>query len=281
MTYLTPDDVILAAKLGDGYTLQHCACAGNVWFYGPYTVRMGAPGALEDEARLLRFLPKNVPHAPVVAAGVGWLVQRRAPGEPLRVVWRSLSEETQRAAAQQLAAILMNLHGVRLSGSPALSPGWFTAILPAKIIQQATALRDYDPPLFDAVIHFTRQTMTEIKPPLRWGLIHHDLHFDHIIWNGDRITALVDFERAINAPRELELDTLLRFCRNPAPDLHPDDLEALPGWLEEDYPYLFNEPGLERRLRLYSIAHYLHDCTAAPEAPEALTLDYLRAEVEV
>ncbi len=273
---LTPLAVIEAANLGDTYLLQRCECDGHVWFYGPYTLRLSAPGVLEDEARLLRFLPKNIPHAPLVAAGDGWLVQRRVAGEPLRAVWRSLPEETQRAATQQLAAILMNLHGVRLSGSPALSPGWFAAILPADIIRLATQLRDYDPPLFDAVIRFTRRTMAEIKPPLRWGLIHRDLHFDHVLWNGNRITALLDFERAVNAPRELELDTLLRFCRNPAPGLHPDDLEALPGWLEEDYPYLFGEPGLERRLRLYSVEHYLRRFA---EKPEPTALDYLRAEI--
>ena len=232
------NEVVHAANLQDIYALERCIGEhdNEVWYYGPYLLRVHASStALEREARLLRHLPPGIPHAGVVASGDGWLVQRRASGDPLSQVWSTLSESKRRAAAQQLAAILINLHQVRISGIASLSPGWFTAILPADILRLATQLRPNNPDLIDAVMHFTRQTMAEVTPPLRWGFIHRDLHFDHVLWSGDRITALLDFESAVLAPRELELEMLVRFCRYPSlyGDLKPHDLEMLPGWLME------------------------------------------------
>jgi len=278
-------EVIHAAVLHDIYDLERCSAArsNEVWFYGPYVLRINPYGrTLEQEARLLRILPASIPHAPVVAIGAGWIVQRRVEGDPLSAVWLSLDETRQRAAVQQLAAILINLHQVRISGTSSLSPGWFPAILPADIIKLATQLRaqiDINAELMDAVIRFTRRTMADIAPPLRWGFIHHELRFDHVLWNNNRVTALLDFEQAVIAPRELELDMILRFCRYPElySGLEASDLEAVMGWLQEDYPLLFNEPGIEGRLRLYSIEH---DLRLLSLRPDPMTQNRLRAVLE-
>jgi aminoglycoside phosphotransferase (APT) family kinase protein len=267
---ITADEIVQAAGLQDTFTPERISRGRAVWFYGPYVLRAHSGGGLDDETRLLRFLPASVPHAPVVASGEGWMVQRRIEGEPLDAVWTTLSEDKQRAAAQQLAAVLMNLHQVRLSGTPSLSPGWFPAILPADIIRMAEAQRDLHPRLMDKLIRFTQATMAQVTPPLRWGFIHRDLHLEHVLWNGDRISALLDFESAINAPRELELEALVRFCH-----AHSPDFEVLGAWLHEDYPLLFNEAGSERRLFLYSIEHDLRLLADDPTA-----LDRLRALVE-
>jgi aminoglycoside phosphotransferase (APT) family kinase protein len=269
----TPREVIRAANLGEHYSLEPCPWTEKGWRYGPYVLRLGVS---DHEVQLLRYLPRSVPHAPLVTAGDGWIVERSVAGEPLRVVWTTLPQQTQRAAVQQFAAILINLHSLRIAGTRSLSPGWFTAVLPVDIVRLATDLRDDDPRLFDSIIGFTRRTMDEINPPLRWGFIHRNLNFDCVLWSGDRITALLHFGQAAHAPRELELDALLRFCRSPSPGLHPDDLEAVPGWLEEDYPYLFSEPGWERRLRLYAVEHYLRQYAATRD--RAL-LDCLHAEI--
>ena len=275
-------EVVAAAHLEDIFALERSdnGSGNEVWFYGPYVIRIQTQGGtLEQEMRLLHHLPSSVPHAPVVASGANWIVQRRGGGEPLSKVWSSLSESKRRAAAQQIAAILINLHQVRVSGTPSLSPGWFTAILPADIIKLTVRLNAQDPALLDAVALFTRQTMADITPPLRWGFIHRDLHFGHVLWNGERVTALLDFESAVIAPRELELEMVLRFCRYPSlySELQPEDVEQLLGWLQEDYPLLFSEAGLERRLKLYSIEH---DLRLLAETPDQATLNRLRAAIE-
>jgi aminoglycoside phosphotransferase (APT) family kinase protein len=267
---ITADEIVQAAGLQETFALERSPIGRGVWFYGPYVLRAHDHGALDDEMRLLRYLPASIPHASVIASGEGWVVQRRVEGEPLSAIWTALNEDTQRAAAQQLAAILMNLHQVRLSGTPSLSPGWFPALLPADILRMAEEQRERDAKLMEAVAVFTRRTMGEITPPLRWGFIHRDLHLDHVLWNGDRISALLDFESAVNAPRELELEALLRFCKARSPDF-----DALPGWLREDYPLLWSEAGIEKRLRLYSIEH---DLRCLPDDPTAL--ERLRAAIE-
>ncbi|MBI1257582.1 MAG: phosphotransferase [Chloroflexi bacterium] len=259
------NDVIQTAHLEDIFALERSggSRSNEVWFYGPYVIRVqaqaGSKGTLEGEMRLLRNLPSSIPHAPIVAAGESWIVQRRGGGEPLSKVWSSLPISKRRAAAQQIAAILINLHQVRISGMPSLPPGWFTGLLPAEILRLAAQLHDHDTALMNTVSLFTRKTMADIKPPLRWGFIHRDLHFDHVLWNGERVTALLDFESAVIAPRELELETIMRFCRYPSlyGDLTAEDLEPVLGWLQEDYPLLFNEAGIDRRLKLYSLEHEL------------------------
>ncbi len=271
--------VIQAAHLDDIYILEsvpnphptdgHAGRSSEVWFYGPYVLRIHAKGGeLARAATLLRYLPRGIPHATVIAAGDDWIVQRRVEGDPLELIWESLGEAKQRAAAQQLAAILINLHQTRVSGMPSLSPGWFTSILPADVLALATRLRDQpeiDRALIDAAATLTRRTMVDVTPPLRWGFIHRDLSFDHVLWKEDRITALLDFENAVYAPRELELEALWRNNASP----------ALRGWLQEDYPLLFSEAGLDRRLKLYGIERDLRRLTANPTS--SAVLDHLRA----
>ncbi|MFN8560403.1 MAG: hypothetical protein U0703_01930 [Anaerolineae bacterium] len=68
------------------------------------------------------------------------------------------------------------------------------------------------------------------------------------------------------APRELELDAILRSVRNPPGE---DDLQprrALPGWLREDYPLLFGEPGVNGDSRAVQ-----HRIRSAHESPPPAT----------
>jgi len=53
---------------------------------------------------------------------------------------------------------------------------------------------------------------TEVGPH---GLIHGDLHFENVLWNKGRVSALLDFEYATTGPIDLELDMILRFCAHP------------------------------------------------------------------
>ena len=109
-------------------------------------------------------------------------------------------------------------------------------------------------------------------------LIHGDLTFENVLWDGDEVTALIDFEWARPAPRDLELDVLLRFCAYPF--LHvADDYEAqtkaeayeeVPSWLAEDYPQLFTRTATcGDRLRLYAIAFEVRQLLMLPPAAPA------------
>ena len=111
-------------------------------------------------------------------------------------------------------------------------------------------------------------------------MIHGDLTFENVLWDGDAVTAIIDFEWARPAPRDLELDVLLRFCAYPF--LHvADDYEAqtkaeayedVPSWLAEDYPQLFTTPDLRDRLRVYAIAFEVRQLLMLPPPAPARDL---------
>ena len=99
-----------------------------------------------------------------------------------------------------------------------------------------------------------------------------DLDFENVLWDGEKITALLDFEYARPGPPDLELDVFLRFCAFPflhvAEDYEqvtlPGDYAEVPGWLAQDHPELFAHPRLRDRLRVYSIAYDLRELLMDP-----------------
>jgi hypothetical protein len=111
-------------------------------------------------------------------------------------------------------------------------------------------------------------------------MVHGDLHFENVLWDGRAITALVDFEWARGGPADLDLDVLLRFCAFPY--LHvAEDYEAItlskdyapvPYWLAEDYPELFDHPNLLERMRLYCIAYDVRELLTFPPPQDGFHL---------
>jgi Ser/Thr protein kinase RdoA (MazF antagonist) len=125
-----------------------------------------------------------------------------------------------------------------------------------------------------------RTSASTIEPFDATTLIHGDLTFENVLWDGDAVTAIIDFEWARPAPRDLELDVLLRFCAYPF--LHvADDYEAqtkaeayedVPSWLAEDYPQLFTARDLRDRLRIYAIAFEIRQLLMLPPSAPAREL---------
>jgi hypothetical protein len=103
-------------------------------------------------------------------------------------------------------------------------------------------------------------------------LVHGDLHFENVLWDGARISALLDFEWARPGPPDLDLDVLLRFCAEPGVNVASDyeqqlrrrDYRDVPVWLREAYPDLFAHPRLNERLALYSLAYDLRELLLRP-----------------
>lgn len=95
-----------------------------------------------------------------------------------------------------------------------------------------------------------------------------------MLWDGDRITAVLDFEFARSGLADLDLDVLLRFVALPHLHVAPDyELETraggyadAPWWLAEDYPELFGHPHQFERVRLYSLAWDVRELLAFPPA---------------
>jgi aminoglycoside phosphotransferase (APT) family kinase protein len=206
-----------------------------------------------------------------------FMVCRWIPGETLARVWPTTGLRQRRWLLTQLAEMLRGIHEVEFPACGDLPGG---ELRPAESWSRylderfqrrlaiVRALPGAPHGLLDAVEAFQRSA----GGPLTAGaprLVHRDLHFGNILVDADRITALLDFEAAVAAPVDYELDQLARFVRRPAlflTDMPGVGAEAFRGvWsgLRELYPELFHGPGLETRLAVYALEYELgglRDC---------------------
>ena len=95
-------------------------------------------------------------------------------------------------------------------------------------------------------------------------LVHNDLHFDNIFYSKGKIK-LIDFERAIYAPLDFELDILYRMVRMPWKFASEEtekyvklsDYENIMRYIEKYYPELVHIDNLEKRLAIYEMIYFL------------------------
>jgi hygromycin-B 7''-O-kinase len=193
--------------------------------------------------------------------GADWMITERLPGQVLSRCWPAMSRDDRRSAIRQLAERLQQLHAYVLGESlpevatPQLlassaGPGSVDRLMSG--LDAAQDLDHVDPVLILRAKTLVRESLAALDPVPAGTLIHGDIHFENILWDGERITGLLDFEWARTAAPDLELDVFLRFCAFPF--LH----------VAEDYPALFTHPRLRDRLRVYSIAYDLRELLMDP-----------------
>lgn len=103
-------------------------------------------------------------------------------------------------------------------------------------------------------------------------LIHNDLHFDNVFINDGKIK-IIDFERAIYAPKDFELDIFYRMVRKPWKFAGDDteeftdekDYLTIMTYIEKYYPELINTNNLYKRLAIYDMIYFLKQYVAHPE----------------
>lgn len=250
----------------------------EVWLTSDYVVRVNRDASLRlhREAVLSQVLPDEVGYPELVQHGgeVGsdWLVVKRLPGGPLSRAWPTMSPDDRREAVRQVATRLRAVHATpcpRLEGlhdvPQLLDPaptGREAARRLLAAIDRAADLPKVDASLMDDLADLVRSTASVLDPFDARTIVHGDLSFENILWDGQQVTALLDFEFARPGPPDLDLDVLLRFCALPHLHVAADyehltkavDYEDVPWWLAEDYPELFSHRRQFDRVRLYSIA---------------------------
>lgn len=283
--------VLAAAGLDPTLPIERASSATNeVWYAGRYVVRLGprGEGRLAREADVIPLLPPELGYPVVVASGadatLDWLVTRRAPGAALSRCWPSMSDDRRASAVRQLAAKLAALHAtapavelpppVRLPQllDPTAATGR-RAVLPLlAALDRASNLPFVDRRVLADAADLARTTATALDPWPGTGLVHGDLHFENVLWDGSSVTAVLDLEWCRVGPADLDLDVLLRFCDLPflhvAADYEavtrPLDYERVPWWLAEAYPALFSVPRQLDRMRLYALAFDVRDLLVDP-----------------
>jgi len=283
-----------AAGLDTDVVLEAAPSVTNeVWMTPDVVVRVNRriDGRLYREAMLAECLPAELGYPGVVAyggeAGADWLIVRRVPGRVLSRCWPTMGHDERRAAISQLAARLRVLHatpapaGLTTVDNPQLlCAGGLSPVVPLLVaVDRAAALPNVDRSLMVAVENLVHQWAPALGAFDDTTLIHGDLTFENMLWDGTTLT-LLDYEYARPAPSDLDLDVLLRCCAFPflhvAPDyedqVSPADYAEVPWWLAQDYPELFGRPQALERVTLYSVAYDVRELLAFPPPQRAAKL---------
>lgn len=279
-----------AADLDADTHLERASSVTNeVWLGDEYVVRVNRrPNQrLRREAFLGPYLPAEVNYPRIVAyggeLGADWLIVARVPGEVLSRCWPTMTDDERRDAVRQLATILRHLHQVKtpdglpeIDASPQLLSGHaFRAVDPLlDALDRAATLPHVDRELVGEARAMVLDTSAVIEPFEEQTLVHGDLHFENLLWDGHVVTGLLDFEFARGGPPDLDLDVFLRFCAYPYLHVAADyedrtkaeDYRKVPYWLAEDYPELFAHPQSFARMRLYALAYDVRDLLLNPPA---------------
>jgi aminoglycoside phosphotransferase (APT) family kinase protein len=262
------------------------SATNEVWAAGDVIVRLNRRTSprLRREATIANVLPPEVRYPGIVASswekGEDWLVVRRAAGTPLVRVWSTLAPDDRKRAVEQVAAAMRALHATEapptlppMSDPPQmLQPGAHATDPLCAALERAAALPYVDAGALNDAVGWVRTQRAALDPFDATTLVHGDLHFQNVLWDGSVMTALLDFEFARAAPPDLDLDVFLRFCCLPflfVPEgresqARPEDYVDAPFWFRDAYPEVFAHRRIFDRLRLYAVAFDVRDLLANP-----------------
>src|SRR6478609_9048032 len=180
----------------------------EVWLSDRYAVRVNRrpDQRLRREAAIGPLLPPEVGYPPVEAyggqLGKDWLIVHRVPGLPLSRCWPTMTRDERRRAVGQIADKLRALHQFDCpddvpgdDASQLLGPHTFRAVDPLlAALDRAASLPQVDGGLIDRVRAMVLDTCSTVEPYDQHTFVHGDLTFENVLWDGQVVTALLDFE---------------------------------------------------------------------------------------
>ena len=191
-----------------------------------------------------------------------------------------MTDESRRSAIHQLAYRLKAIHQTKPppdvgdAPSPQLvNDGASSPVVPLlNAIEELRCHKFVDKLLLERAMSFVRTAGSSLDPWDDRHLVHGDVHFENVMWDGFEITAFLDFEYARPGPPDLDLDILLRCCAYPGMHVAPDYedtvhrahfVNVIPS-MAEAYPQIFAHPLLHQQSRIYTIGFDLPDLSSQP-----------------
>jgi aminoglycoside phosphotransferase (APT) family kinase protein len=259
----------------------------EVWLSEEYLVRLNRrqDGRLQKEMAIGGLLPPALNYPEPVAyggePGGDWLVLRRPRGRVLSQAWPHPDSRQRKMAVQHLSYLLQTVHGLtapaelpEIDDPPLLrsteleSP---TAALVAAI-DQLESLPYVDPGVMHDARGCVRDLTLSLEPFRSVSMVHGDVHFENVMWDGVRVHTLLDWKWARPAPADIDLDVLLRFCAHPyafVADAHrhhatAEEYADVPWQLADAYPALFSAPRQFDRMRVFSLAYDVRELLLYP-----------------
>lgn len=204
------------------------------------------------------------------------LLLPRLPGQPLHRLWPNLSSLEKRRVIQQLVDLLQGLHQKECSGwgQPDAEgrfsfPSWkeYLQSLFSHRLRRVLEEGYLSPQLAREIEEKFTEGLDSLEEAGKPVWVHRDFHPGNILIESDQITGILDWETALGAPQEYELDVLFRFSEAPevylGREASPFFTDFLP-LLQQAYPELFSHPLLKLQLELYGLVTELRLIALAP-----------------
>src|SRR5436190_3134803 len=250
----------------------------EVWYAGNWVVRVNTRerrGNLKHEAEIAVLLPPEIGYPEVVSYGSNesaeWLVHRRVAGDVLSRVWPRMSEGERRSATRQLADRLWAIHTIAGAPTPPYlfddnleCPHQLPPSRTVELLWRATSLPFVDHGVIMEAVQFVEANASYLDDGgATERLVHGDLHFENVLWDGSEVSAVLDLEWARPAAADIDLDVLLRFCAHPFLHVAEDyqhqaraeDYRLVPKYLHDAYPDLFAHPHVAERLAVFGLSY--------------------------
>jgi hygromycin-B 7''-O-kinase len=259
----------------------------EVWLSDEYLVRLNRrqDGRLQKEMAIGGLLPPALNYPEAVAyggePGGDWLVLRRPRGRVLSRAWPHLAAPQRNLAVQHLAYLLQTVHSLPAPAElPDIEdPPLLTSVeleSPTARLVEAIDELDGRPNIDTGLMADTRGLVRDLtlalEPFRAHTLVHGDVHFENLLWDGTRVSGLLDWKWARPAPPDVDLDVLLRFCAHPyayVADAHwhhatADEYTDVPWLFADAYPDLFSAHRQFDRMRIFSIAYDIRELLLYP-----------------
>lgn len=203
-----------AARRAGGWT-------NATWLAGRFALRLAVQQGQEKirrEAQLASLLPPEVGYPQVVETGVTdgyeWSLSREIPGVNLGEAWRELDWDTRTSALSQLWHKVQAVHGVDIAAAAGLANerAWFNAASAEEAAASAARLAEQGiltPQQVD-VLGEALDRFWKALPAAERVLNHGDLTVENALWHEGQVVSLMDFEYAVIAPPELDLNELVK-----------------------------------------------------------------------
>ena len=249
--------------------------ANETWVGDEIVLRVNVRGVgrLAREAAIVRRLPPAARHPGIHTIGddgeLEWSVSPRASGIDLGRAWRTMTPAQRERATHALAHALAAVHATPTDGIPDdIEPPHTLPLAPLLELVDVVADARGHRRLLDGI----RQLICD-----RWdafdgtdtGLVHGDPHLENILWDGEHVSAVVDFEWARPSWIHADLEILLAISDDPklfASADHEDsvltiDHADIPRWLCAARPDWFAHPRLLDRLDILHASRTLGHLT--------------------
>lgn len=254
-----------AARRSGGWTNATWVVAGKV------ALRLATASGrdnLHREAQVARLLPAEVGYPEVIATGVTggheWMLAKAVEGVNLGEYWPKLSWPERVQAVRQLWARTRAVHTVTAEKARAIvRPQPFFNGSPTEGVDALAfaAARNIFSPTEAKILAEGMEWFWQVRGKAQEVLVHGDLTTENALWSPERgeVASLLDFEYAVVAPVEMDLNELLKigFVSLDGPDPQPDPtgagLRLLQDTVLELAAPVIDHPGGPDLLRGYAI----------------------------